>query len=199
MTQPSDSNSDVELTADGELTVEMRDFVQLTARQLMNGFPLVRRWEETDDICQEAALRMHRALQSMEPQSRRHVENLVALQVRRTLIDHARKYLRTVDQCASRWTPNTTGSTGNRSFSAVIEDCESTEAMQKWTELHACVDQMPETNRETFQLMWYRGLQRGQVATLLGVDVSTVQRRWRSAREFLIGRLGSDFFSTAVE
>lgn len=183
----------------GEVSAEVREFIHRVAHDLLSSFPLVRRWNETDDICQEAAIRMHSALQVMEPESQRHFENLVALQIRRTLIDLARKQWRTVDQCPSHWTPPEPFRRSQDPLNLVSDDVPDSAALMRWTRLHSSVDQIPEPDRETFQLMWYRGLQRTQIAEMLGVDVSTVQRRWRSAREFLLRRLGDDFLLTVVE
>lgn len=181
------------------MSAESREFIHRVAHELLSGFPLVRRWNETDDVCQEAAARMHSALQVMEPESRRHFENLVALQIRRTLIDLARKQLRTVDQCPSRWTPQEPFLRVDDVLNDFGDDAADSDSLSRWTRLHECVEEIPEPDRETFQLMWYRGLRRCQIAEMMGVDVSTVQRRWRSARQFLMRRLGEGFLSPGLE
>jgi len=35
------------------------------ARKMLRGFPKVHRWEQTDDVLQNAALRLHRTLQQL--------------------------------------------------------------------------------------------------------------------------------------
>jgi DNA-directed RNA polymerase specialized sigma24 family protein len=65
---------------------------RLTSRMLQ-GYPGVRRWEETDDVLQNALLRLCRALEGTTPESVRHFYNLAALQIRRELIDLARHHL----------------------------------------------------------------------------------------------------------
>ncbi len=52
-------------------------------------FPRVSRWEQTDDVLQNAVLRLHRALETVELQDARHFLRLAARQIRFELIDLA--------------------------------------------------------------------------------------------------------------
>ena len=62
------------------------------ARRMLRGFPRVQRWEQTDDVLQNALLRLRRALEKTSPESVRSFVNLAAVQIRRELIDLARHY-----------------------------------------------------------------------------------------------------------
>ena len=62
------------------------------ARKMLQQYPGVRRWEQTDDILQNAALRLCRALKKIRPESVHGFVRLAALQIRRELIDLARHY-----------------------------------------------------------------------------------------------------------
>src|SRR5271157_1059703 len=62
------------------------------ARKMLHRYPKVRRWEETDDVFVEAVTRLHRALETVQPESPRHFYNLAATQIRRVLIDLSRRY-----------------------------------------------------------------------------------------------------------
>ena len=66
------------------------------------------------------------------------------------------------------------------------------ETLQSWERLHQLVATMPGNSREVFQLIWYRGLSKNDVAKLIGVDLRTVQRHWRQAREYLVAHVGDD-------
>src|SRR5262245_17706543 len=68
-----------------------RRFVAL-ARTMLRRYPHVRRWEETDDLLQAALVRLHQSLADVQPESVRHFDNLAATQIRRELIDLARRY-----------------------------------------------------------------------------------------------------------
>lgn len=167
---------------------EVLDFLRNVSHSLLAGFPDVQRWDQTDDILQQAALRLHRALQETTPESRRHLENLAALQVRRTLIDLGRAYSTRVGMNQQRWTPPHRG----RDVGVLSEVPTSPEhdpqKIIEWVELHEQIEQLPANEQEVFQLIWYRGLSKEDVATLLNVDVRTIQRRWRAARETLASR-----------
>ena len=52
--------------------------------------PHVGRWNQTDDVLQNALVRLFRALKSVKPDSKRAYVGLAATQIRRELIDMAR-------------------------------------------------------------------------------------------------------------
>jgi RNA polymerase sigma factor (sigma-70 family) len=62
------------------------------ARKMLKGYPVVHRWEETDDVLQDACLRLLKALEVVKPTDCRGFFNLAATQIRRELIDLARHY-----------------------------------------------------------------------------------------------------------
>jgi len=51
--------------------------------------------------------------------------------------------------------------------------------------VHAAVGSLPEEESVVTDLVFYQGLSQEEAATLLGVDVRTVQRRWQRARRAL--------------
>ena len=161
------------------------DFLRRVCGNLLAEFPDVRRWDQSDDVFQQAAMKLFKALQEVRPESRRHLENLAALQVRRTLIELGRKYAARVTMNKQRWTPSR-GNAGRGVLDNVAAgiDCDP-QKLIAWVELHEQIEQLPDDDREVFQLIWYRGLLKENVANLLNVDIRTVQRRWRSAREAL--------------
>src|SRR5262249_2031728 len=62
------------------------------ARKMLRGFPKLRRWEQTQDVLQNATLRLLAALQTVEPGSVREFFGLASLQLRRELLDLHRHY-----------------------------------------------------------------------------------------------------------
>ena len=176
------------------LLAMMGSLRQLTSSMLA-GFPDVQRWDQTDDVIQQAAIKTLLALRESPPATRRHLENLVALQIRRTLIDLVRKYATRIAMNQQRWTPSLNDRTfGDGTFNGVSNFAASSEsdprALIDWLELHEAIDKLAEDEREVFQLIWYRSLSKEDVADLLIVDLRTVQRRWRAARESLANRYG---------
>ena len=59
---------------------------------MFRNYPHLRRWEQTDDVFQTAALKLHRSLAEVKPESVRQFFGLAATQIRRTLIDLARHH-----------------------------------------------------------------------------------------------------------
>jgi hypothetical protein len=66
--------------------------LRLLAHTLLAGYDSVARWEETDDVLQNSALRLCRALESVRPASAAEFFGLAALQIRRELVDLARHH-----------------------------------------------------------------------------------------------------------
>ena len=56
-------------------------------RKMFHDYPSLRRWEQTDDVFQNALLRLHHALASVQVESVRHFFNLAGEMVRRELLD----------------------------------------------------------------------------------------------------------------
>jgi RNA polymerase sigma-70 factor (ECF subfamily) len=152
------------------------------ARKMLRQFPKVHRWEETDDVFVEAASRLHRALETVQPESPRHFYNLAATQVRRVLIDLARRFAGPEGLGSRHDTvgPRTSGPTPPRYEQADARAEPS--SLAEWTEFHQQIDALPEEQREVFNLVWYEGMNHEQVAEVLGVTSRTVRRRWQDAR-----------------
>ena len=62
------------------------------AAKMLKGYPGVARWEQGDDVAQNALIRLDRALRAVTPPTARDFFRLAAAQVRRELIDLARHY-----------------------------------------------------------------------------------------------------------
>lgn len=64
--------------------------------------------------------------------------------------------------------------------------------MADWEAFHRAVDALPSETKEVFELVWYVGLTREQVAGALGASTRTVKRRYLAARVALDRYLRSD-------
>jgi len=62
---------------------------------------------------------------------------------------------------------------------------ESDDILDRWTRLHNAAGELPEEEREVFQLCWYLGLKQDEIAGVLGCSVRTVKRRWETAKHLL--------------
>ena len=59
---------------------------------MLKSFPSVSRWSQTDDVLQNAIVRLHRSLADVKPENPAMFYGLAATQIRRELIDLARKF-----------------------------------------------------------------------------------------------------------
>jgi RNA polymerase sigma-70 factor (ECF subfamily) len=140
------------------------------------------RWEQTDDVFQTAMLRLHRALSEVRPESVRHFFNLAALMIRRTLLDVAKHHLGPHGQGTKHHTDR---QPADDEGGALHDRAEQPEDLEGWSAFHAQVEALPDEEREVVGLLFYEQLTQQEAATVLGVSLRTVKRRWQSARYLL--------------
>src|SRR4051794_24634041 len=61
--------------------------MQRHAHNMLQTYPRLRRWVQTDDVFQSAMVRLLKALEDVRPESPQHFLSLATLQIRRELID----------------------------------------------------------------------------------------------------------------
>ncbi len=149
-------------------------------RKMLRSYPNLRRWEQTDDIFQNAAIRLHRSLAEVKPESVRAFFGLAATQIRRSLIDLCRHHFGPHGHAAKHETQQMGAANGDP-IQDQPDSAETQEAMASWAAFHQSVEDLPVDQREVFHVVWYGGLDQRQAAELLGISLSTVQRRWYSA------------------
>jgi RNA polymerase sigma-70 factor (ECF subfamily) len=140
------------------------------------------RWEQTDDVFQTAMLRLHRALSEVRPESVRHFFNLAALMIRRTLLGVAKHHLGPHGQGTKHHTDR---QPADDEGGALHDRAEQPEDLEGWSAFHAQVEALPDEEREVVGLLFYEQLTQQEAATVLGVSLRTVKRRWQSARYLL--------------
>lgn len=165
--------------------------IKKLSKHMLKQFPMVRRWEETDDVFQQAAFRLWRALEDVKPEQSRHFFNLAAVQIRRELIEIARKLdgvegnnrnLESVGgEDARLESPAPLGSSS---------DTYESGSLAIWTEFHQSIEQLDAEEKEVFELIWYQGLSQEKVSQLIDVPQRTVSRRWQRARRKVYEILG---------
>lgn len=155
-------------------------------RRMLGDFRRVRRWAETADVLQNALLRLLGALREVKPQTPRDFLALATLQIRRELIDLARKYYGPQGMGANQDSAVAADSSGPgpaEKADLSHEPC----SLAQWSELHQQIDALPDEEREIIGLLFYQGLSQAEAADILNVSVRTVQRRWHSALRKLHG------------
>ncbi len=147
----------------------------------------VRRWAETDDVLQNSLIRLHRSLDEVRPESARQFYGLATTQIRRELIDLARKYHGAEGVGANHHTDGGI-SADNKSNNAEPNNIEA------WAKFHEIVEALPEPERDVVNLLWYEEMTQPEAAEVLGVSLATLKRRWQSARIRLSDTLDGDEF-----
>jgi RNA polymerase sigma factor (sigma-70 family) len=163
-----------------ELIARSYERLAAVARRLLG--PAYRdRPEDTSGLLAEAYTRLESSLGAVKPESVRQYLGLAALQMRRALIDLIRKER---GRSGKYETPKsldigagtTSGGGGN-----VPEAPEDVDA--DWRlELMEAIGRLDDDEREVVDLLFFNDLTQLEAAGLLGVDESTVKRRWARAR-----------------
>jgi RNA polymerase sigma factor (sigma-70 family) len=151
-------------------------------RKMFRGFPGLRRWEQTDDVFQNAIIRLHRALASVEIDSVRHFFYLAAEQVRRELLDLKKHYYGPQGQAQNHHTDRhpSDGRGG-----AIAQSAGPPDDFDQWANFHEGVARLPAENREIVNLLFYEGLKQDEAARVLGISVRTLKRRWQETKILL--------------
>jgi RNA polymerase sigma-70 factor (ECF subfamily) len=152
-------------------------------RKMVKKDDRVTAWEQSDDVLQNAALRLWKSLEHVKPGTVNEFLGLAATQIRRELIDLARHYFG--QQGAGQHEVAPASGAAGESAARPFEAAETTydpSGLAVWTEFHRTVEALPADERQLCEMLWYLGLPQDDVARFLGVDVSTVKRRWRAVR-----------------
>jgi RNA polymerase sigma-70 factor (ECF subfamily) len=153
-------------------------------RKMLKGYPRVKRWEQTDDVLQNAALRLYRALADVRPASATDFFRLAAVNIRRELLDLAKHYYGPRGLGANYASPGKSPSSASASDVGLDppDAAGDPDRLAAWTEFHQQVERLPEEERAVFDLLWYQELTQAEAAALLHTSLRTVKRRWTSAR-----------------
>ena len=160
------------------------------AHRMLRRFPAVRRWNDTDDVFQNAALRLHRALAEVRPDSPRGLLALAATHVKRELLDLARRHAGPMSYAANHETNVIRGDGATDHH--VDRAAAPSDDLERWARFHETVEGLPDDGREIFNLVWYLGVDQKTIAGLLGCSERTVKYRWRAVRETVKAALGDE-------
>jgi RNA polymerase sigma factor (sigma-70 family) len=175
-----------------ELLAHAAERLRRLTRKMLRDFPGVHRWEETDDVLQNASLRLCRALAEVQPLTVADFFRLAAAQIRRELIDLARRYSGTEGLGANH--ASVAGAATAPAVELALNPTDDTHdpgRLAGWTDFHCEIGALPAEEREAFDLLFYQGLSQVQAATVLEVSERTIKRRWQSARLRLVRSLGA--------
>jgi RNA polymerase sigma-70 factor (ECF subfamily) len=169
-----------------------QDRLRRLAHRMLQSYPRVRRWEETDDVLQNALVRLCRTLADVPPRTAVDFLRLAALNVRRELLDLVKHHYGPQGQGAHHATVHPEEESERARPEAAARSSLEPGRLADWGEFHQQVELLPEEDREIFDLLWYQGLSQAETAELLHVSERTVKRRWQSARLRLYEALGGE-------
>jgi RNA polymerase sigma-70 factor (ECF subfamily) len=156
-------------------------------RKMLRDFRRLKRWEETDDVFQDAMVRLCFALQEATVPSLRDLYRLAAWHIRRRLLDLVRHYFGPEGAGVHEVIAVGGDDSNGRGLPgcALADSTYDPARLALWTEFHQLVEALPDEEREAFDLLWYQSLSPTEAATLTGVSVPTMERRWLAARRRL--------------
>jgi RNA polymerase sigma factor (sigma-70 family) len=178
-----------ESAREGLLATASNRLTRLT-RRMLKKYPGVHRFEETDDVLQNALIRLDRSLRSIVPPTVQDFLRLAASQIRRELIDLTRHYYGPAGLGANQEIPGGAQS-GVKPEPPAASTYEPVR-LAAWTEFHLRIEKLPDEERQLFDLLWYQGLTQAEAAVVLGVSERTINTRWVKARLKLHRALGGE-------
>lgn len=160
------------------------------AHGMLARFPNVRRWDETGDVVQNAALRLHRSLAAIHPTGDRDFLNFAAVHIRRELLDLARKYAGRESFASHHDTSSVRSADGVKSkIDSAADERGDERDLDRWSRMHEAAGELPEEHREVFHLRMYAGLSVTEIAEALDCSTKTVHRHWAAATRFIEERM----------
>jgi RNA polymerase sigma factor (sigma-70 family) len=165
-----------DLQAREEIIAHTCERLRLRTRQMLRSFPNVSRWSQTDDVLQNAMIRLHKSLAQVKPESPKQFYGLAATHIRRELIDLARHFNGAEGVGANHDTND------GEPIKQIADTSYRPETIESWTEFHSAVDQLPEEQQVVVGLLWYEGMSQPEAADVLAVSLATIKRRWQAAR-----------------
>jgi RNA polymerase sigma-70 factor (ECF subfamily) len=152
--------------------------------KMLQGFPRVRRWEETGDVLQNSLMRLHRSLADVKPATAVDFFRLAALNIRRELLDLAKHHYGPEGSAAHHASIGPRSDTDSNAPAILDRPDDDTgpDPLASWTEFHEQIERLPDEDREVFDLLWYQGLSQAEAGKVLGISERTVKRRWQAAR-----------------
>src|SRR5205814_1064132 len=119
-------------------------------RTMLRDYPRLKRWEQTDDVLQNALVRLLRALDTITPATLRDFYKLATLQLRRELIDLVRHHFGPQGGGAKHAT-NKIMKDAADSTPPLYEPADSVDEPSRlaaWAEFHEQVGRLPEEERD---------------------------------------------------
>lgn len=170
------------------LVPEVLSRLHQLAHTMLSPHDRLRRMVDSDDLVQETVLRLRQAFNGRQLESPEDFWRLANTLTYRALADLARNLYGPLGYCAN--TINVTDSrSGDGRLRRAADDHPSPSseagAGEVWQMFFQAVDQLPEKERDVFDLLWLERLEQQQAAERLGVSQRTIRTYWNRARQKL--------------
>jgi RNA polymerase sigma factor (sigma-70 family) len=169
--------------ARGALLRHTEERLRLLCSRMLRHYPVVQRFEQTDDVVVKVQVRLDRMLGELAVPTVTDFLCLAARHIRHVLIDFARHYRRV---------PPVTPPNGSAPAPDPVSPSDDPARLALWAEFHEQIGRLPAQELAVFELLWYHGRTQKEAAELLGVATKTIQRHWYSARVRLVEALGGE-------
>jgi RNA polymerase sigma factor (sigma-70 family) len=159
---------------------------RLANTMLAGSFPALRQHHDVDSVVHETWLRLVQALDRVEPPTVADFFRLAAHKVRQVLLDLADRQRRR----AAHEAPGLDGISGSGAGAVAAADQTLDPArLALWSEFHARVANLPEDERQVFELHYYLELPQAEIARLLDLHPRKVSYLWVAGTDRLADEL----------
>jgi len=154
---------------------------RLVGTMLAGSFPEVQRRHDLDSVVHETWLRLLQALDQTEPPTVVDFFRLAAHKVRQVLLDVADRQRRP----AARAVLGVGDSSGLQGPAVGGSETLDPARLALWSELHGKVADLPEDERQVFEMHYYLELPQAEIARLLELHPRKVSYLWVAATDRL--------------
>ncbi|MDO5580869.1 MAG: sigma-70 family RNA polymerase sigma factor [Planctomycetia bacterium] len=157
------------------IELSMMRIQQLAHRKLLTE-QFIHRHIQTDDLFQNASMRLYQAMKSVHPKTKNDFMRLAATMIRREILDTAR-------QLRKRYHlfPASLACDAEVDLSNFADD-QASYTPEQWILFHEAIDQLDEEEKLLFELLFYEGNTQQKAAEILGISPQSVYRGWRRAK-----------------
>jgi RNA polymerase sigma-70 factor (ECF subfamily) len=156
--------------------------LRVLAARMFHQYAHLRSMNDTDEVMQQALVRLHRALATVRLTTARDYFGLAARQIRWVLQDLARKAAACAVTC-----------TNQHEDLERLDTAGEPSTLAEWTEFHERISALPDDDRELFDLLLYQGVMQAEAAEILNLPLRTLKRRWQQAKIRLHDALRGDW------
>jgi RNA polymerase sigma factor (sigma-70 family) len=159
---------------------------RLASTMFAGSFAALREQHELDSVVHETWLRLFQALDQVEPPTVVDFFRLAAHKVRQVLLDLADRQRRRADREA----PGLGGDSDWEGFASVGGQTLDPARLALWSEFHARVANLPEDERQVFELHYYLELPQAEIARMLDLHPRKVSYLWIAGTQRLADDMG---------